>query len=85
MTLRELLPPKLVEVSNYIHALHPSAASTAIALLRAALPRHSACMWSERGTRLSAPAAMTIRRPDKHNRLIMLETAKSSKNGQSRY
>lgn len=45
--LRELPPPQLVEVSNYIHRLHPSA--EAVARRRAALLGTAGCMPGEEG------------------------------------
>lgn len=45
--LHELPPPKLVEVSNYIHTLHPSAESTE--RRRAALRSTAGCMAGHDG------------------------------------
>ncbi len=45
--LRELPAPKLVEVSRYIHALHPSAGSAS--RQREAIRATAACMSGEAG------------------------------------
>jgi hypothetical protein len=45
--LRELSPPKLVEVSNYIHMLHPSVES--LERRRAAIRTTAGCMAGDEG------------------------------------
>lgn len=60
--LRELPPPKLVEVSNYIHKLHPSAETAG--RRHAALMATAGCMPGEEGEEFERAVRETADRTD---------------------
>jgi hypothetical protein len=60
--LRELPAPKLVEVSRYIHALHPSAGSTS--RQRAAIRATAGCMSGDDGENFERAVRETADRID---------------------
>ena len=62
--LRELPAPKLVEVSHYIHTLHPSAGSASRQL--AAIRATAGCMSGEDGEDFERAVRETADRVDGH-------------------